>query len=294
MDKLVYLIILNWNGWQDTIECVESSMKLTYSNFRILIVDNGSSDGSESILRGRFPNIEFIQTAENLGFAGGNNVGMRYALEHDADYVWLLNNDTVVDPAALSELVKVADKKATTAIVGSKIYYFYEPNKIWFAGGNWRKNKLFASHRGDGEIDFGQYDEVCEVDYITGCSLLIKSSVIKEVGMMDESYFLYWEEVDWNATVFKKGRKILYVPSSLVWHKISASIKNQTHIQAYYYIRNALLFFQKHEPKRLLPLFINIVLNVRSLYQSGRKDMANSYIKGVRDFVIRRTGKAIS
>ena len=291
MDKLVYLIILNWNGWQETIECVESCLKLTYSNFHILVVDNGSTDESESILRGRFPDIEFIQTGENLGFAGGNNVGIKHALENGAFYVWLLNNDTLVNPEALSKLVKVADESEKTAIVGSKIYFYDEPQKIWFAGGFWRKNKLFASHRGDGEIDFGQYDEVCEVDFITGCSLLIKSSVIKEVGLMNERYFLYWEDIDWNATVFNRGGKILYVPSSLVWHKISGSIKIHSPLQFRYYIRNTLFFFQKHERGRLVRLIIQIALDMIIFYAHGQREMANSYFKGWLDFVVKRSGK---
>jgi hypothetical protein len=291
MDKLVYLLILNWNGWQDTIECVESCLKLTYSNFHILVIDNGSNDESESILRGRFPDIEFIQTGENLGFAGGNNVGMKYALEQEADYIWLLNNDTVVDPESLSELVKVADASEKTAIVGSKTYFYDEPQKIFFAGGFWRKDTLLSRNRGWGEIDTGQYNDICEVDFICGSSLLIKSSVIKEVGMMDERYFLYWEETDWNVSVFQRGGKILYVPKSLVWHKSSASTKNQSQLLHYYYIRNALFFFQKHDPKRIFPLFIKIIFDAMKYYITGQRDMANRYIKGLLDFILKRFGK---
>lgn len=288
---LVYIIILNWNGRQDTIECVESCRGLSYPNFRILIVDNGSTDGSESILRERFPSVEFIQTGENLGFAGGNNTGIRYAIEQGADYIWLLNNDTVVDSEALGELLKVAESDEKIGIVGSKIYYYDKPDILWFAGGMWRRNKSFTSHRGQDEIDTGQYDETCEVDYITGCSLLIKSSVIKEVGMMNEDYFLYWEEVDWNAVVSEEGWKILYVPGSLVWHKISASIRDQTYLQMYYYIRNGLLFFQKHEPKRLFRLFPYVIYVALKFYKNGRKDIAEGYLRGITDFALRRFGK---
>jgi GT2 family glycosyltransferase len=255
------------------------------------VIDNSSTDGSESILRGRFSDIEFIQTNENLGFAGGNNVGIRYALERGADYVWLLNNDTVVDPEALSELVKVADESEKTAIVGSKIFFYDKPQKIWFAGGLWKKNKLFAYHRGEGETDFGQYDAICEVDYITGCSLLIKSSVIKKVGMMDERYFLYWEEVDWNAAAYERGYHILYVPSSLVWHKVCSSTKIYSHIQTRYSIRNALYFFKKYDPNRLARLLIRIAFDTIKLFIHGRRDVAIAYVKGAFDFILNRSGK---
>jgi GT2 family glycosyltransferase len=289
--ELVYIIILNWNGWQDTVECVDSCRKLTYPNFRILLVDNGSTDGSEGLLRERFPDLEFIQTGANLGFAGGNNVGMKYALDKGADYVWLLNNDTVVDGDALAELVRVAASGEKTGIVGSKIYYLAEPRKIWFAGGIWRTNKSYASHRGLNDVDAGQYNEVCEVDYITGCSLLIKSRVIRDIGMMNEEYFLYWEEIDWNAAAARRGWKIVYVPRSMVWHRVSSSLQQQGYLQNRYTIRNCLRFFRRYEPARLLPLFCYIGFDAVKFYTRGQKDVARGYLHGMMDFFAGRSGR---
>lgn len=287
----VYILMLNWNGWKDTIECIESCLKLSYPNFRILIVDNGSTDESESILRERFPGIEFIQTGANLGFAGGNNVGIRYVTENGADYVWLLNNDTIVAPHSLTELVKVADGDNNIGIVGSKIYYNAEPHKIWFAGGIWRSTKSYATHRGLDEDDIGQYDEICAVDYITGCSLLIKAEVIRQIGMMKEDYFLYWEEVDWNASVAELGWKILYVPDSIVWHKISATIGKRSYLANRYNIRNCLLFFQRHAPQRLFTLFIYIFYDAFKQFRSGQIELAKAYLHGSKDFILRRFGE---
>jgi GT2 family glycosyltransferase len=289
-DGLVIIIILNWNGWQDTIECVESCRKLSYENFRILIVDNGSTDGSEAILRGRFPDIGFIQTDSNLGFAGGNNVGIRYALEQGADYVWLLNNDTIVDPEALTELVRSAGIDAAAGIVGSKIYYYNEPNKIWFAGGMWRQIKSYARHRGVNEEDTGQYDDICEVDYISGCSLMIRSQVVREIGVMPEDYFLYWEEVDWNARAVARGWKILYVPKSVVWHKVSSSIGEDSPLHYRYSIRNALLFFQRHAPLRCIKVLGYVLYDAAKHYSNGKNDLAKAYLAGARDFFLRRFG----
>ena len=290
-NKLVYIIILNWNGWRDTLECVESCLKLTYNNYCILLVDNGSSDNSETILRERFPDIPIIQTGSNLGFAGGNNIGIRHALEHGSDYIWLLNNDAIVASDALSELVTVADSEENAGIVGSKIYYHQEPMKLWFAGGVWRTNKSYATHRGQNEEDIGQYDVICEVDYISGCSLLIKSKVVEKVGLMKDDYFLYWEEVDWNASVAEHGWKNYYVPNSIVWHKVSASIGKRSYLANRYYIRNCLLFFQRHEPQRLFSLFCYIYYDAYKQYRNGQIELAKAYLHGSMDFILRKFGK---
>jgi GT2 family glycosyltransferase len=247
MSALVYIVLLNWNGWRDTIECVESCRRLDYCYFRVLIVDNGSTDGSESILCERFPELDFIQAGANLGFAGGNNLGIRYALERGADFVWLLNNDTTVAPEALSELVRVASSDERAGIVGSKLYYYDQPTIIAFAGGEWKQTPLYPRHRGMDEEDRGQYGSVAEVDFITGCSLLIKAAVIQDIGEMQDSYFLYWEDIDWNATADEHGWKIMFAPASHVWHKVSATTDTLPGIKDYYGVRNRLLFLKRHK-----------------------------------------------
>lgn len=289
-NDLIYIIILNWNGWRDTAECIESCQKLNYSNFIIIIVDNGSTDDSEAILHKRFPDIELVQTGENLGFAGGNNIGIDRALAHAADYVWLLNNDTVVDPNSLDELVKVAEIDERTGIVGSKIYYYNEPNKMWFAGGLWNRNQSFACHRGINEVDIGQYDGISEVGFITGCSLLAKSSMIKEIGMMKEDYFLYWEDVDWNATAAEKGWKIVFAPQSIVRHKVSSSTEDKSSLQSYYFMRSGLLFFQRHALKQISMFFLRAMSYAISCYRKGQRDVLYGYLKGTKDYLLRRFG----
>jgi len=290
--KLVYLIILNWNGWKDTVECVESCQRLAYDGVRILIVDNGSTDGSESFLRKRFPTVEFLQTDQNLGFAGGNNAGIRYALERGADYVWLLNNDTVAAPDSLSELVAVADMDERTGIVGSKICYYDDPSKIWFAGGIWDKHRSFTSHRGINEVDTGQYDDISAVGFISGCSLLASSIMIKEIGMMKEDYFLYWEDVDWSATAGERGWKVLIAPRSRVRHKVSSSTNDKSSLQSYYFMRSGLLFFQRHAPWKIAPFFLRAVSYAISCYRRGQRDVLRGYLKGIKDYLLRRFGRA--
>ena len=289
----VFIIILNWNGWQDTVECVESCLGLTYPNFQILIVDNCSTDNSPTILQKRFPDIDLLQSGANLGFSGGNNVGIRYALAHGADHIWLLNNDTRVDCNALSALVSVCESDSRIGIVGSKLYYYDEPNKIAFAGGCWKQSPLRPYHLGVNETDHGQFDVIMEVDFITGCSLLIRSEVIEDIGVMHEEYFLYWEDIDWNARAAKHGWKILYVPQSKVWHKVSSSIGDKPLLQAYYNVRNRLLFMSRHQPLKVFATLVQTAVVAVGYMIKGDKNSSIAYFMGLRDYLGKRFGKMV-
>lgn len=293
-EPFVYIVLLNWNGCRDTIECVESCRKLSYPNFRILLVDNGSSDGSESMLRQRLPDVEFIQTGVNLGFAGGNNVGIRYATERGTDYVWLLNNDTVVEPDALSAMVRLADEDSRIGMVGSKILYHENPQMLWYAGAELDPRCPHRlHHRGLMEEDRGQYDEACETGYVTGCSLLARREMVEEVGLLEEGLFLYFEDSDWNARAKKAGWKVMYSPASRVYHKISASIGGADSPQMLYYTaRNLLYFIKRNYPDKLkrtffYALFEHVLVNLKK----GRFSAASAAFQGIGDFLVGKTGE---
>jgi len=192
-----FIIILNWNGWSDTAECVESCLCLQGDAFRIVIVDNSSTDGSCEILQLRFPGITIIRNSENLGFAGGNNVGIRYALENGAEYIWLLNNDTTVAPDALSHLLSAAAEMKQGGIFGGKILFSDTPGIINSAGGRINRITGQPSLTGYGERDDGRFDETREVETVSGCSFFIRSETVRNTGLMDERFFLYFEETDW-------------------------------------------------------------------------------------------------
>ncbi len=220
---LVYIIVLTWNGKSDTLECLTSLQRLTYSNARILVVDNGSTDGTVEAINERFPNVELIVNHANLRFAGGNNVGIRHAFEHGTEYVLLLNNDTVVDGGFLTQLVRAAEKEKTIGMVGPKIHYYHDRRRIWFAGGKIEWWKGWVSHIGIRELDHGQHDAMKEVGYLTGCCILAKRELVEKVGMLDESYYIYGEDTDWCVRAARGGYKLIYVPSSVIWHKLSVS-----------------------------------------------------------------------
>jgi GT2 family glycosyltransferase len=220
---IVYVIVLTWNGMTDTIECLKSLAGLSYPNVRVLMVDNASSDDTVAIVRREFPGVEVIVNESNLRFAGGNNVGIRHALERGAEYVLLLNNDTVVDPDFIGHLMRPLDQDPSAGMAAPKIYYFDKPKKIWFAGGRIEWWKGWISHIGIRENDFGQHDSIRRVDYLTACCILVKREVIDRIGMLDERYTMYGEDADWCIRAVRAGYELLYVPSAVVWHKISAS-----------------------------------------------------------------------
>lgn len=246
---LVYIIILNWNSKADTIECLQSLHKLQYPNFRVVFVDNGSTDGSEDAVRSAFSSVEVIQTGCNLGYAGGNNVGIRYALAHGADYVWLLNNDTVVAERALTHLVDTALNNLHTAFIGSKIYYHNSPKRIWCVGGSINiEAGGVTDHPGMGQEDAGQFEDVADVGYVSGCSLLASKEAIEDLGVLPEEYFLYFEETDWNVAAQRRGWRTLLAPASHVWHKYeNAEEYNERFI--YYSFRNRIHIVRKYSPR---------------------------------------------
>jgi GT2 family glycosyltransferase len=304
----VYIIVLNWNGWRDTIECLESVLRLDYPDYKVVVCDNGSSDGSldqirhwargEIIAEARGPSLAaltsppvpkpielvevnlagasmdgkksaarllLIQTGANLGFAGGNNVGLRYALNRwDCDFAWVLNNDTVVRPDALSHLVRRMRERPDAGICGSTLLYYDDPTKVQACGGS-IYNKWVA--RG-GHI--GRFADVrhlgtarwCAADpreverklaYVVGASMLVRRSFLEHIGLMDESYFLTFEEIDW-ATRGKGRFKLAYAPLSIVYHREGAATGShrttlgQSAIVEFYSNRNRVLFTRKHYP----------------------------------------------
>jgi GT2 family glycosyltransferase len=219
----VTIIVLNWNGLNDTLDCLESLGQLDYKNYKVLVVDNGSVDGSVPVTRERFPEVTIVENGENLGYAGGNNVGLRYAMAQGADYALLLNNDTVVDPAFLRVLVDEVQAEPAVGIAGPTIYYHERPDIIWSAGGaiDWQRGSTRMV--GLDERDEGQFGaEPRPVDFVTGCAMLVRRAVMEQVGLLDERFFAYYEEAEWCVRAARAGYKIVHVPMARMWAGLGA------------------------------------------------------------------------
>jgi GT2 family glycosyltransferase len=247
----VAVIILNWNGRDDTIACLESLAAIDYPNFNVMVVDNGSEDGSVNAISQHFPGLEIVETGENLGFAEGNNVGMRIALERGADYVFLLNNDTIVHASLLRQLIDAAERCPEGAVFGAKIYFHSEPERVWYAGVVWDPRIMDFRHVEDDASSRPDSRGVVATPYVCGCAFLARSSMLRKVGLLDPKFFLMFEETDLCFRARNAGFCCYYVPSATLWHKISASFGGPTSPLAYYFvIRNRLLWGERHLKRR--------------------------------------------
>jgi len=225
----VAIIVLNWNGIDDTLECLESLKKITYPNYEVVVVDNGSGGEDVRILKEKFGDyIHIIENDKNYGFAEGNNIGIRYALSaFEPAYFLLLNNDTIVAPDLLSELIKIAESDDRIGIIGPKIYYQNfkgRNNVIWFAGGKirwWRR--CVYQHVGKDDDDRPEYQNTSEVDLVSGAAMMLKRRTINELSLLNPQYFLGAEDVEYCIRARKRGLKVVYVPSAKVWHKVGKS-----------------------------------------------------------------------
>jgi GT2 family glycosyltransferase len=241
----VKIIILNWNRKAEIMDCLASLQSVHYPNFEILVVDNGSSDGSQSIIRTTYPQVTLAEMGHNLGFVEGNNAGIKSALTTHSDYVLLLNNDTLVSPDFLNDLVDAAEADQTVGAVGPTIYYTSQPQKIWSAGGSIDWQRGLTHMLAFDEIDHGQLGLTArEVDFISGCAILVKKSVIDQVGMLDPRFFSYYEETEWCVRIKRAGYRLLHVPTAHIQHRLSPEAREASPIVHYYMTRNRLLFLK--------------------------------------------------
>jgi GT2 family glycosyltransferase len=263
--KRVTIILVNWKGLECTLACLSSLLKMKTDGIHveILVVDNASGGDDVAKIKKAYPGVTVLDQRENLGFAGGNNVGIRYALKKNSDFIWLLNNDTEVDKNALAGLLDVFDDPKV-GIAGSKIYFYkgfefhhdrYKDEDrgrvIWHAGGQVDWANMYASHRGVDKVDTGQYEEPISVPFVSGCSFMIRSDVIGRIGVLDGQYFMYYEDFDYCMKAKEKGFIVAYAPKSKLWHKNSGSTgRPGNNLHEYYLTRNRLVIGFKYAPFR--------------------------------------------
>ncbi len=246
MAKKVYIIILNWNGLNDTLECLDSVYRLNYPHFEVIVVDNGSSDGSVVNIGTKFPQVILIENNKNLGYTGGNNIGMRHALELGGDYVWLLNNDTVVMPDTLAKLVHEAEKYPETGLVSPVVRYYDNPDKVQFEG----SYVEFATFSLNHVLDRNELNnkQVQRNLLVWGTALLIKRSVIESIGYLSDKYFAYAEDTDYCLRARRKNFRVKVRLDASILHKVSRSIGKKSPAQVFLRTRNAYFVWSDNVP----------------------------------------------
>lgn len=294
------IVVLHYKGEKDTLECLSSLAKQTNrSSTIIIVVANSISDDFRESLTKNFPQIVLIANSENIGFSGGNNEGIEKALSLGCSNIILLNNDTLVSNDLVMKLTQFADTDSTIGLISPKIYFArgfeYHKNRytekekgkvIWFAGGQFDKLNIYASHCGVDEIDRGQYDKITDTDFATGCCLLIKKNLIEKIGLLDGKYFMYFEDIDYSIRAKLAGFRTVYYPETCLWHKnASSSGKPGSDTHIYYQTRNRLYFGFKYASWYVKKsLFIDSL----KLLMKG-----SVYTKAVLDYYFGKMGKGI-
>jgi hypothetical protein len=257
----VTFVILNWNEADLTIDCLKSLYAQYYSNIAIIVVDNGSMDDSCHRIKAQFPGVILIENGENVGYSKGNNIGIKQALINGADYVFLINNDTVVDKDMLNHLVEVSESDPDVGITGPTMLYFDEPDVIWCAGNHidWRTGNTIRISDAE-HITKVEGSPPRHVDFITSCAVCIKRAVFDEIGLIDERFFIYYDETDWFTRARSAGWCAIYVPQAKMWHKVSASMGESSPRTDYYMVRNRFLFLANN---------LRGIARISSVFQAG-------------------------
>lgn len=244
-DPCVISVILNTNRRADTLECLASLQKNTYKNQRVIVLDNHSTDGSVEAIRTQFPAAQIIELAENRGYAGNNNVGIQAALEQNADWIFVLNEDTILAPDCIERLVHLGESDPKIGMVGPLVYHHNEPDVIQSAGGFMNRH-WEAGHLGKDERDVGQFTTPQSVEWLTGCSILVRRAVVEQIGMIDERFFIYFEETEWCVRARQAGWRLLMLPQAKLWHKgVTRNYKPKPSF-TYYCTRNRFFMLRKH------------------------------------------------
>jgi hypothetical protein len=291
----VISVILNTNHRQDTLECLASLAKSTYWNHKAIVLDNASIDGSVGAIRSAFPSVEIIELPVNLGYAGNNNIGIKAAAAQGADWVFVLNEDTVMSPDCLAHLVSVGENDPRIGIVGPMVYHHNEPTIIQSAGGKINRH-WESSHLAQNEEDQGQFREPRLVDWISGCGIMVRRAVIEQIGMIDARYFYFWEETEWCLRALRAGWQVIHVPQAKLWHKGVQRSYHPKPLVAYYATRNRLLTLSKHHapPAAWTAAWFQIIRTltswtVRPRWRSMREHR-HAMWRGVVDFLCHRWG----
>lgn len=285
MHSKIFIIILNYNGVLDTIDCLASLYKQDYPHFEVVVVDNGSTDDSVQVISRIYPNVIVIENKTNYGYTGGNNIGIQYAIENDAQYVWLLNNDTIVESDSLSKLFMAANESVNIGLASPLIYYYDKPSEIQFSGNiiNWREKNISVVR----DVELLTNKTALKNMALWGTALLIKRDVINKIGILNDKYFAYHEDIEYSSRAIKNGFINIVVPSSKVYHKFahtSGGIYSPLH--CYFMTRNIFFFWMDNLPflgrlTYLRKYLANSIYLVANLKKTGKNESVDACLAGI-------------
>jgi GT2 family glycosyltransferase len=270
------VIVLNFNGEHLLPACLDSLAHQTGGEMDVVVVDNGSSDGSAALIAQRYPWVRFLGLRENVGFCVANNVALRDALARGSDCALLLNNDTYAAPDFISEMLKVLERDSRIAVVCPKIYFAHQPDRLWYAGGEVSLWTGATKHRGWREIDLGQFDNDREITQATGCAMLVRASTMREVGLLDQQFWTYAEDLDWSLRFLKRGYRLAFAPKARLWHLDGATnVKTlgsgSQAVRQFLSTRNMVLVARKHVRWWQLPTYaVGFLLRHVAFYSALR------------------------
>jgi GT2 family glycosyltransferase len=244
---LVAIVLLNWNGRRDTLLCLDSLRAIRRTDVKVLVVDNGSTDDSVQMISAASPAVELIETGRNLGYAGGNNVGIQHAMAAGADFVLVLNNDTTCAPDVIDQLLDAAARHPRAGMFSPRMLYMDDPQRVWFDGARWKSDALTFGFPGKDRLESELGTEDHETDYACGAALFVRAEVVRQVGAFDDRFFLVWEESDWCYRARAAGWSSMVVPSARIWHKVGASFGSEASpLRTYFSARNKLVWLARH------------------------------------------------
>lgn len=309
MKPRVAVVLVTWNNFDDTAECLESLRLVEHPDLLLIVVDNGSVDDTPARLRRRFPEVTLIENGGNRGLTGGNNAGIRRALAGGAGFVLLLNNDTVVGPGLIAAFLSAAERHPEAGVFGARIYRHDDPGRIWWARSRWDPRRFGFDNEGSEEMDDGiSFEQEAEIDYANGCALFFRREVVERIGFMDERFFVYFEDVDWCSSARAAGIGVRYVPQARLWHKVArTNAGERSPIVVYFETRNQFLWSEKHlfgserrafRRRLLLPLFGPVIhrphrydfLRVRRRVAWMRSPHGRACLRGLADYALRCFG----
>lgn len=283
----VCVLILTWNTRDEVLTCVEHAVAADYPNYEVVVIDNASKDGTSAALMEKYADVTLLENPVNLGYAGGNNRGLRYALEHGADHMLIINSDTVMPKDLLTKIVQVAASSDNVAAVGVKNLKMDDPSTLWAAYPEVVYGRGLLRVVGQGQPDSPEYDVVKDVDGVSGSCMLLSRRAVEDVGLLDETFFMYHEDLDWCQRAISKGYRCVYAGTAHILHKGSSSTQ-MTRAGYYFLVRNAIIFARRHgSPLQFLSVLISTVLygvriEVTRWLRLEKKDAYSSVWKGLR------------